>query len=107
MCLNTAPIVGQEWMVNNMRLIDIEPFESGKDICGCSIQIRRWGDGYSSVCSISTADIPTIDAVPITRCSECKNWLSYPSLGVNYCGLHKGLAVANKDTYCSYAERKE
>ena len=68
-----------------MRLIDIEPFETEKDITIC--QITRWhnGDGYSNIATTNSKDIPTIEAKPVKHgrweygdyydigdvCSEC------------------------------------
>ena len=48
-----------------MRLIDIEPFETEKDVTTC--QITRWhnGDGYSEMAVTNTKDIPTIEAEPV------------------------------------------
>ncbi len=46
---------------------------------------------------------PTVDAVPVVRCRECRHhhgrWCQI--LGVDH------LIVTNEDDYCSRAERKE
>lgn len=87
-----------------MRLIDIEPFETEKDVTTC--QITRWhnGDGYSTMAVMNTKDIPTIEAelvkhgrweeiqyYPVTRtleatCSHCKVRGKIRS-GGNQCGF--------------------
>lgn len=53
-------------------------------------------------------DAPTIDAVPVVRCKDCKNcnWVEE----TNY--IHYPFCIANfretrEDDYCSYGERKD
>ena len=54
---------------------------------------------------------PTIDAIPVVRCKECKHysWEQDPCHGrtARFCRLHKGLTVITKDSFCSYAERRK
>lgn len=50
-------------------------------------------------------NMPSVDAVPVVRCGECK-WF-YESDTVICCEKHTGLALARKDDYCSYGERKD
>lgn len=45
---------------------------------------------------------PTVDAVPVIRCKDCK-WYEFDRK--MHCGLPHG--VRSKDDYCSDAERKE
>ena len=45
---------------------------------------------------------PTIDAVPVIRCKDCK-WYEFDEK--LHCGLPHGVRL--KDDYCSDAERKE
>ena len=46
--------------------------------------------------------IPTIDAVPVVRCRECK-FYNKPRLG--WCNFH--MDRENQDDFCSYGQRKE
>ena len=51
---------------------------------------------------------PTIDAVPVVRCKDCK-WFVLDTTGGAYCnhptcGLFNGY---EPDAFCSYGERKE
>ena len=51
---------------------------------------------------------PTIDAVPVVRCKDCK-WFVMDTTGGAYCnhltcGLFNGY---EPDAFCSYGERKE
>ena len=48
---------------------------------------------------------PTVDAVPVVRCRECKRWESYCNGKVGLCQKRKGVARAND--FCSYGDRKE
>ena len=83
-----------------MRLIDIEPFETAKDVSTCEITVWRNGDGYADVATMNTKDIPAVDAVEVVRCKDCKNW----GLG-QWCETfdHKH----EPDFYCFYGERKD
>ena len=56
------------------------------------------------VCAIENA--PTVDAVEVVRCKDCKHfWESFS--GTHSCKLHKGLVGTKYDTFCSYGERKD
>lgn len=45
------------------------------------------------------------DVVKVIRCKDCK-WY-HNGLYEQFCIRHSGLAMANGENYCSYAERKE
>lgn len=55
-------------------------------------------------------DAPTIDAVPVVRCKDCKHrkYLRGATADAYTCSLGWGLSgiVAEKD-FCSYGERKD
>lgn len=58
------------------------------------------------------ADAPTVDAVEVARCRECKHhyWEQEPCHGksVHYCKLpHMRGVEVFKDFFCYYGERKE
>ena len=44
---------------------------------------------------------PTIDAVPVVRCKDCKHFMS------DICYFDMGLHFCRGDDFCSYGERKE
>ena len=48
---------------------------------------------------------PTMDAVEVVRCRECKHL--YNRLGYYCCRNHKGLELITEDSFCCYGERKE
>ena len=62
--------------------------------------------GYDFLCGISTAiteidNAPTVDAVEVVRCKDCKNWND------GICKSGFGLAFNGEDDFCSYGERRE
>lgn len=50
-------------------------------------------------------ELPTIDAVPVVRCRECKKCRNRePNIGIHWCD-HWDNVVRDKD-FCSFGERK-
>lgn len=50
-------------------------------------------------------DAPTVDAVPVVRCRECKKCRNRePNIGIHWCD-HWDNVVRDKD-FCSFGERK-
>ena len=63
--------------------------------------------GYVDVKQI--ADAPTVDAVEVVRCRDCKHAWIHPC-GYVYChrdGRNAYEMTFNLDSFCSYGERKE
>ena len=54
--------------------------------------------------NVLIASAPTIDAVPVVRCKDCK-WL-YSEMGNYCCRSHRGLVRICENSFCSYGERK-
>ena len=54
-------------------------------------------------------DSPTIDAVPVVRCRECKHYKTGICLKIYYDGLASRYAWQERkpNDFCSYGERKE
>ena len=48
--------------------------------------------------------MPTVDAVPVIRCKDCKHWQCDDS--DTYCN-ELGIYNTDMNSYCSYAKRKE
>ena len=55
--------------------------------------------------------IPTVDAVVVTRCKDCKHtgWVQEPCHGksVDYCKVWDCTLRNLETTFCSYGERKD
>ena len=90
-------------MANEKRLIDANAL--GRD----SFHIQEYGyDGER--CVVDWDDIeaaPTIDAVEVVRCKDCKHW----SDGVAGCTDHVkcckiGFYMVGENGYCVYGEKK-
>ncbi|CDC05042.1 uncharacterized protein BN578_00574 [[Clostridium] leptum CAG:27] len=52
---------------------------------------------------------PTIDAVPVVRCKDCKHSFERSGRKPFGCYLHgkNGITLHDGDDFCSYGERKE
>lgn len=87
-----------------MRLIDTKPLEHLR-----YTHIVQFWDG-KLLRSLPLSEAPTIDAVPVVRCKDCKHrkYLRGATADAYTCSLGWGLSgiVAEKD-FCSYGERKD
>ena len=52
------------------------------------------------------AELPTVDAVPVIRCKDCKYYRQYAD-GRYDCDNLYGIADAHKGCFCSRAERRK
>lgn len=95
------------------RLIDAEALQQ---------KIKEYGNaaidaGNLSIDTVdSTVEIlrildaaPTVDAVPVVRCRECKHSekIDYQGRWLYCCMRYAGPSVVRKDDFCSHGERKE
>ena len=89
-----------------MRLIDADALI--EEHCkGCHKDIQD-GCKTDPVCATLMwfEDAPTIDAVPVVRCKDCKHW--HPDDDEGHCDNPDGLDnYARADDFCSYGERKD
>ena len=86
-----------------MRLIDADRLsEAIYDNVPAPYEDASWA---KENCLYEIDMAPTVDAVPVVRCQECKRWESYCNGKVGLCQKRKGVARAND--FCSYGERKE
>lgn len=87
-----------------MRLVDIEQVYCSdceeKDVC------------EKVICDVK--EIPTIDAVPVVRCKDCKFYRKFRTKRykqlIRLCyrmGKHDMEYPVNPDDFCSYGQRKE
>ena len=65
-------------------------------------------------CIYAVEDAPTVDAVPVVRCRDCRHWSKYPgsSAAPRYheCMArmtHMGNLYTTADEFCSRGERKD
>ena len=94
-----------------MRIIDADAFASELDFADADV-CEEFPDGY---CEFGLSrekirellrDIPTVDAVLVVRCRECKWWQEDDDIG--HCDNPDGLDnYAKPEDFCSYGERKE
>ena len=47
--------------------------------------------------------LPTIDAVPVVRCKDCKH---YTEPNIEYCELYGAMILWSKDDFCSRGEKR-
>lgn len=79
-----------------MRLIDADKYR---------IKITEYLENDDETVEILD-DMPTVDAVPVVRCKDCKN--SYDSVGGRTCAYGVCVdCVVPDDFFCYYGERKE
>ena len=98
-----------------MRLVDATPLE-------CQAKERKENEWNQRVSPTSWAhaeesflhrieDAPTVDAVIVTRCKDCKHkgWVQEPCHGksVDYCKVWDCTLRNLESTFCSYGERKD
>ena len=68
-------------------------------------------DAICCVVPMIIAHQPTIDAVPVVRCKDCKHWISVDERIEHmecsiFCGCYGRGYPTNADDFCSYGERK-
>ena len=84
------------------RLIDVDALGVG----GCSKDVlpEAYCAGWNGLIDL-IEKAPTIDAVPVVRCRECKWWQEDDDVG--YCDNPDGLDnYAKPDDFCSYGEKE-
>ena len=86
-------------LINREALLSFEKMDA--DLCASCGEHHTAED---VIMMIKTA--PTVDAVPVVRCRECKWWQEDDDIG--HCDNPDGLDnYAKPDDFCSYGERKE
>ena len=60
---------------------------------------------YTIIVKHALEKAPTVDAVPVVRCKDCK-WL-YDEMDDYCCRSHRGLVRICENSFCSYGERKD
>ena len=88
-----------------MRLIDAEALKSYMDECSKESRFRV----YYGYAESFINDAPTIDAVPVVRCKDCKHWKFAQHINDNLCHRFDGdpWIPTEPNDFCSYGERQE
>lgn len=104
-----------------MRLIDAdealrlfgEEYEKTKELIhNGETQLDSLAEGFTEAYHIIKYVLPTVDAVPVVRCKDCK-WFADNNDGDWFgCWLFQTIQIIPEDTpkpddYCSYGERKD
>lgn len=84
----------REKQSSEKRLIDADAFLE---------KMKRTSRYFDVVFDVE--EMPTVDAVEVVRCRECKRWESHCNGKAGICQKRKGVVRAND--FCSYGERKE
>ena len=85
-----------------MRLIDADKIRYAKDWVVTDRISKVGGYNAKAIYRVTKEEIdamPTVDAVPIVRCKDCK-WCN-----MGECEHKFGLLVSNDENYCSYGEK--
>lgn len=88
-----------------MRLIDADKVNPSEVFCGMSDFAQ---DCRNAVIELLSAQ-PTVDAVPVVRCKDCKHYVSI--YGHRFCDVfcdaEEEPYETNPNDFCSYGERLE
>ena len=86
---------------NEKRLIDANALISYMDECSKESRFRV----YYGYAKSFIDDAPTVDAVPVVRCRDCKHFKRNLE-NDTYCSSVNGLTDPEEDDFCSYGERR-
>ena len=90
-------------MENEKRLIDANTLLRHKrKMSGADFGGEFWDE---AVLASDIKNAPTVDAVPVVRCKDCK-W-RYDEMDDYCCRSHRGLVRIYENSFCSYGERKD
>ena len=67
-------------------------------------QLDSLAEGYTEAAHIIKRLSPTVDAVPVVRCKDCKH---HYDCGVHFCDRLGMDCPDDSDFFCSYGERKD
>lgn len=85
-----------------LRLFDEEYKETNELIHNGETHLDNLAEGFAEAYHIIKYDLPTVDAVEVVRCRDCR---SYNKPKTGWCEAH--LDCEHPDDYCSYGERKD
>lgn len=82
-----------------MRLIDVDKLE----------RQEYWGNErcFDYVDAEDIDNVPTVDAVPVVRCRDCKHYEIHKPKVLENCERNGYIIPMKPDDFCSYGERKD
>ena len=86
-----------------MRLIDADALISSIDECSQESRFRL----YYGYAKSFIDDAPTVDAVPVVRCRECRYRFKNNGHDKSGCPIIDANIWMDDDDFCSHGERKE
>ena len=91
------------------KLFDAEFKQTMKLIRSGEKHLDNLAEGFAEAIHIAKYIAPTVDAVPVVRCRECKHSvkIDYQGRWLYCCMRYAGPSVVRKDSFCSYGEREE
>ena len=99
-------------MANEKRLIDAngsytlnECNETGHSLCFGGGFIDVYDPRGKHICQFWSGDAPTVDAVEVVRCKDCKHMEVTPDC-LRWCNVWNGINGMGDDGFCNYGERK-
>lgn len=84
-----------------MRLIDVDELGVGR--CSKDVLPAVYCAGWNGLLGL-IEKAPTVDAVVVTRCKDCKY---HYDCGVHFCNRLRMNCPDDSDFFCSYGEKKD
>lgn len=69
-------------------------------------QLDSLAEGYTEAAHIIKHISPTVDAVPVVRCRECR-YYAVPGATISFCIHRNGMKFTRDSDYCSRGERRD
>ena len=91
-----------------MRLIDADAVSNKLEEIASEPDYQHEGEDWMTGVIIAQTEVdfaPTIDAVPVVRCKDCK-YKNFDGIGGLWCGRHS-MYIDDVEGFCSYGERKD
>ena len=95
-----ADLIDRQAAKEAFEWADADVCEEYDDCTGCD-----WGFGLTTVKDVLNK-LPTVDAVEVVRCKDCKHRADEWECGNYLCNL-KMIGFVRANDFCSYGERRE
>lgn len=87
------------------KLFDAEFKQTMKLIWGGEKHLDNLAEGFAEAIRIAKYIAPTVDAVPVVRCKDCKYYDPEDWDGIT-CKAYGGMTDPYEDSFCSQGERR-